>query len=308
MRSWVLLLFFSALFIYADEPVAAKIMALEGDVRIVKKSDGKESMAQLLGMLFDGDSLKTGTGSSATVLYASGKILAIGDQTQMEIKGAGSDTLRGKAIEGAGATAGDGSVLFAFVTENEAGTRKLMVRGPEDSFVIYRPGNTVLMDNRPGLLWSSCLDAQAYVAVFQKMGDIVMSVITVDTFLVYPQTMNDLEPGSYMLKISAIKGSDTVGTVARFVRILKPGDIADVKNLLEQIAAQKCDPFTLHLLNAQVYEKKGLTADAIGQYEALLSLEPDAAVVHQALYALYTKLGVQAAANKHLDRYRELTQ
>lgn len=308
MKFWSLVLFFSALFVYADEPVAAKITALEGDVRIVKRSDGQESLAQLLGVLFDGDSLKTGPGSKATLLYASGKILAINDQTQMEVKGTVPDSIRGEANEGAGAAAGDGSVLFAFVTENEAGTRKLMVRGPEDSFVIYRPGNTALRNSRPELLWSSCLDAQAYVAVFQKMGDIVMSVITVDTFLAYPQTLNDLEPGSYMLKISAIKGSDTVGTAARFVRILKPDDIESVKTLLKQIAAQKCDPFTLHLLKGQVFEKKGLIADAIGQYETLLSFKPDAAVIHKALYALYTKLGVQAAANKHLDRFQELTQ
>jgi len=303
-----MMLFFSALFIYADEPVTAKITALEGDVRIVKRSDGQESMAQLLGVLFDGDSLKTGSGSKATVLYANGKILAINDQAQMEIKGAVPDTIRGKANDGAGATAGDASVLFAFVTENEAGTRKLMVRGPEDSFVIYKPGNTALMDSRPELLWSSRPDAQAYVAVFQKMGDIVMSVITVDTFLAYPQTMNDLDPGSYMLKVSAIKGNDTVGSVARFVKILKPEDIEGVKTLLKQIAAQKCDPFTLHLLKAQVYEKKGLIADAIEQYEILLSQKPDAAVIHQALCTLYTKLGVQAAANSHLDQYRELKQ
>jgi len=308
MKFWPLVLFFSALFVYADEPVAAKITALDGDVRIVKRSDGQETMAQLLGVLFDGDSLKTGAGSKVTVLYANGKILAINDQTRMEIKDAVSDTIRGKSNDGAGATSGDRSVLFAFVTENEAGTRKLMVRGPEDSFVIYQPGNTALMDSRPALLWSSCMDAQAYVAVFQKMGDIVMSVITVDTILAYPQTMNDLEPGSYMLKVSAINGSDTVGTVARFVRILKPEDVADVKNLLEQIAAQKCDSFTLFLLKGGVYEKKGLVADAIGQYETLLSFKPDAAVIHQSLYALYTKLGVQTAANKHLDRYRELTQ
>jgi lipopolysaccharide biosynthesis regulator YciM len=140
------------------------------------------------------------------------------------------------------------------------------------------------------------------------MGDIVVSVITADTFLAYPQTLNDLEPGSYMLKVSAVKGSDTIGTVARFVRILKPEDIAAVKIMLEQVAVQKCDSFTFHLLNGQVLESKGLIADAIGQYETLLSFKPDAGVIHQALYALYTKLGVQAAANKHLDRYRELTQ
>ncbi len=308
MKFWPLMLFFSALFIYADEPVAAKITALDGDVRIVKRSDGRESMAQLLGVLFDGDSLKTGPGSKAAVLYASGKIQAIIEQSQIEIKDAGSDTLRGKANEGASATAGKGSVLFAFVTENESGTRKLMVRGPEDSFVIYKPGNTALRNSRPELLWSSCMDAQAYVAVFQKMGDIVVSVITADTFLAYPQTMNDLQPGSYMLKVSAVKGSDTIGTAARFVRILKPEDIAAVKIMLEQVAVQKCDSFTLHLLNGHVFESKGLIADAIDQYETLLSFKPDAGVIHQALYALYTKLGVQAAANKHLDRYRELTQ
>lgn len=309
-------LFLACLAMFGEEiNEVARITALEGSVKIFRASDKQTANAQILDKLFIGDSLKTDAEAEATILYANGKILLISNSASIEIESIPVDATRGPAGEEPSLSLRDTVVeapaetspLFAFISESEKSAIKIGVRGPEDTFFIYAPGNTSLTNGRPTITWGSYEGAQSYNLLFQKMGNVVMSIITVDTSLIYPETKEELKPGSYLLKISVLKDGDTLTKAERFIKILKPEDVEDINNSIEEIKTQKPDAFTLHFLSAKIYEEKGLRLDAIREYETLLQIKPDVPFVHQTLAILYNNYGLSKIGNQYLDRYEELT-
>uniref|UniRef100_A0A7V0Z4Z1 Tetratricopeptide repeat protein n=1 Tax=candidate division WOR-3 bacterium TaxID=2052148 RepID=A0A7V0Z4Z1_UNCW3 len=165
----------------------------------------------------------------------------------------------------------------------------------------------MLITNKPNFIWSKCTNAQSYIVMLQKMGNVIWRKDTQDTMLVYPDNVAELSPGSYLLKIVATKSNDTIGSGERFIKILKPEAILEIDGLLKNIQKQNPDSFTLHFLSARIYEEKGLVFDAIREYEILLKMKPDEPLLHRSLSILYNKYGLIETGNRHLDCYEELS-
>ncbi|MEO0096421.1 MAG: hypothetical protein ABIL66_11105, partial [candidate division WOR-3 bacterium] len=186
---------------------------------------------------------------------------------------------------------------------------KILVRGEEDSLAlrVIEPGNTALITNKPDFIWHKFQNAQKYSIVVQKMGNIIWQKTSTDTFLKYPEDVPELAPGSYLLKIFALKGNDTLNSAERFFKILKPEVVSNIITALNNIKTQNPDSFTLNYLSARIYEENGLILDAIRAYEESLKLKPNEPLILKSLSLLYNKYGLVETGNRYLDRYEELT-
>jgi len=288
----------------------AVITAIDGDVKICRAINKELVPAGIEQGLFPDDSLITGEGAEVTILYNNGKIVSFGPKTGIKIVPQSDTIQRGNenqedSIESPSSI----SPLFAFSATGERTGLKILVRGEEDSLTlkIYEPGNTALITNKPNFVWSKCTNAQSYIVMLQKMGNMIWVRNIQDTMLIYPDDVSELSPGSYLLKILATKDNDTIVSGERFIKILKPEVILEIEGLLKSIQKQNPDSFTLHFLSARIYEEKGLVFDAIREYEALLKIKPDEPLLHRSLSILYNKYGLIETGNRHLDRYEELT-
>jgi hypothetical protein len=295
-----------------DVPKAAALCtALDGEATLIRHSAQGLKRAQILDELFPGDSLRTGPNGSATILYNDGKIITINADAGIAITEPAPDSVRGNLTEAKGdRNAGNPGPLVALIAEGEKIAANLVVRGAEDTLAIaiYEPGNTALLEGKPRVAWGSFGGAQSYLIKIQRMGNDVWSAITVDTVLPYPANKPELEPGSYLLRVIALTNeNDTLNLTDRSIRVLKPEDAEAVRNSLAWIRGQQPDSFTLHLLNAEIYETKKLRIDAIREYETLLQMKPDLPFVHRALSILYRENGRSKIANQYFDRYQKLT-
>jgi tetratricopeptide (TPR) repeat protein len=295
-----------------DVPKAAALCtALDGEVTVIRHSAQGLKRTQILDELFPGDSLRTGSNGSATILYNDGKIITINAGLGIAITQPAPDSVRGdRGAEEGGTAVNNPGQLVALIAEGEKIAANLVVRGAEDTLAIaiYEPGNTALLEGKPRIAWGSYGGAQSYLIKIQRMGSDIWSVITVDTALPYPANKPELEPGSYLLRVIALTNeNDTLNLTDRSIRVLKPEDAEAVRNSLARIQEQKPDSFTLHLLNAEVYETQKLRIDAIREYETLLEMNPSLPFVHRTLSILYRENGRSKIANQHFDLYQKLT-
>ena len=238
----------------------AIITALNGDIKITKGADKQAVFANILDGLFDGDILEIGQESEATILYRNGKILAIGGLRSFAVMRASSDTMKeGQEIESkmSEEVLTVFAPLFLVGEGNEKIARKPLVRAPEDSLdlVIYEPGNTALSTKRPDVFWGSYPDANWYTVIFQKKGEVIISIATTDTICPYPKQNDELESGKYLLKVIALRNNDVLRTSQRFVTILQDDESKRIKDLTDKITAQTPDKFTVNLLKAMNYTR-----------------------------------------------------
>ncbi len=292
------------------KPIAV-ITSLQGDVKIYHNNNKGCTNAVLEEELFLNDSLITYENSEVTILYSDGKIASFGPNTGIKISPSIDTIQRGNENqEEPGRNSSTLSPLFAFSAAGERTGIKILVRGEEDSLAlkIYEPGNTALGNNKPDMIWRRFPNAQSYNIILQRLGNIIWQKTSTDTFLKYPEDAPELAPGTYLLKVVAIKGNDTLNSAERFFKVLKSETFFDIINAIDNIKRQNPDSFTLHYLSARIYEENGLVLDAIKEYEILLKMKPNEPLIHRSLSILYNKYGLPELGNKHLDCYEELTK
>ncbi len=291
-------------------PIAV-ITAIEGNVKIYRYTNNEYANATLEQGLFTNDSLITAENSEITLLYNNGKLASFGQNMRFQILPAVDETQRGLEEQDESGDRNTGlSHLFAFSATGERAGLKILVRGEEDSLAlkVYEPGNTALVSNKPDVIWSRFNKANLYVVIVQRMGEVIWQKTLADTFLKYPEDVSELMPGSYLLKILAIKGNDTLNSAERFIKVLKPDAVTNLFIAIDNIKKQNPDTFTLHYLSALLYESNGLILNAIKEYESLLKIKPNEPVIHRSLSALYNKYGLVELGNKHLEQYEKLTK
>ncbi|MEO0124265.1 MAG: hypothetical protein ABIL69_09735 [candidate division WOR-3 bacterium] len=306
----IVMLFFTQLNNTESAQPIAILTFVEGEVKIYRTRGKEIFKAELESAIFSEDSIITGENSEVTIFYNNGKIVSLGPKTGMKISMPIDTTQRGgEDQEGGGVTPSVISTLFAFSAAGERTGVKILVRGDEDSLAlkVIEPGNTALITNKPDFIWHKFQNAQKYSIVVQKMGNIIWQKTSTDTFLKYPEDVPELAPGSYLLKIFALKGNDTLNSAERFFKILKPEVVSNIITALNNIKTQNPDSFTLNYLSARIYEENGLILDAIRAYEESLKLKPNEPLILKSLSLLYNKYGLVEIGNRYLDRYEELT-
>jgi hypothetical protein len=290
-----------------SEGSVAVITSVSGEVSVFRVQDTVVHQVATLDNLFDGDSLQIISGE-VTLLFNTGKIISLKDSSSLYIT-AETDSVRG--MSGDAGLSEDVrfslSPLFEVGKGEEKVVPKFVLRAPEDSMVpiltIYVPGNTSLSTARPDVIWSQYPGANWYAVRFQLKGDVLIDNATTDTVMAYTEQNEDLEPGTYLIRVSAFHNKDTLNSQQCFVRVIDSNEVATVKEKISILDHIQADEYTKKLLKALVYEDHKLLIRAAEYYEALGMMRPDDPYSYKALASLYGRLGLPETANHYVDRY-----
>lgn len=287
---------------------AALITAVTDEVQIIRVSSAPV-YAQVLDLLYPGDTLRSGPKGRVTLIYANGQIVNLGPATELVIAEV-SEPSRGTGIDETSSPLENAGRVFAFIAESEKMTVNLTVRGPEDSLVlkVYEPGYTFLVDRKPRMVWGQYSSAQTYQVKIQRQGITLVNIITVDTMVSYPDDREPLTPGKYLLRVMACAaGGETLAFTDRIFSVMADEAVDSLNAVLNSIRQQSPDSFTTHLLSAKLYEEKKLRLSAIAEYRAILEKQPALPFALRALSNLYRELGLPVIGNRYLDQYEKLT-
>lgn len=295
--------------LFSEESVAV-LTSVSGDVQVICAQDSVAHSASILEDLFVGDSLQVSIGA-ATLLFRTGKIVMIEDSSALCITPE-QDSVRG--MSGEGSLHEDVrfslSPLFAVGQGTEKVIPKYVVRAPEDSLpsllTIYNPGNTSLTTPRPDVIWSVYPPANWYAVVFQRKGEVVINNATTDTVMKYFEQNEDLEPGTYLVRVHAFHNKDTLNSQQCFLRIIDSSEVETVKQKISILDQIKADEYTKNLLKALVYEDHSLLIRAAEYYSAMSENRPDDPYAYKALADIYKRLGLPEQANMCIDTYESL--
>ena len=299
-----LILLGSLLTVFAEQSIypTGIITAVSSGVVLVHPGETTLVKVQVLDFIFENDTLILGDSGSTTIFYQDGRLDVIDSIESFAIP----------AIDTSGITSGVPAIsnkvlglfkeLYQLKEWNGEMISKSLTKQGEDTLqmVIQRPGNTVLIDPRPDIIWSKYPGANWYNMRLQQGKQIISSIATTDTIFLFPENVEDLI-GMYTIKVLAIRNSDTLYTATCSIDILDSTAIHGLRKISDNIGQRKPDYFTFHLLKAVLFKRNGLMLMAMDNYDKLIAVKPNEPVLYKAVAEIYYELGIPELGDAFLN-------
>jgi hypothetical protein len=295
----------------------AVITGIKGSV-MIKQSDQKEFSRTTWGtQLYQGDKIKTGTDSQASLTFSDGNIMEVGGGSEVTISGkpkAGEVTGGNVKKVSSAAMMIDISTL-ASKRESKtdmgtlAGLRAVDIDKPIE---LVTPFNSLIRTNKPSFSWESKKAYDMYVVNLYSAKGLVWSKKAAATTLNFPEDQKALDPGetyfwnvegegllenekSGNLKFSVISGNKSQEVLAQEEQIRKTFGSDSVSS-------------TFHTILGTYYMNQGLLQDAIREFRIISLIYPDASLPHEILGSLYSDTGNKDQAIEELRKALALTK
>ena len=268
--------------------VQGNVMVAEATSPIRGQSEVPPRHAQFLQVVKSGDRLNLPSGSGAVLLCSSDLLVELTGGNQLRLTDflcrKGKPLAPGTYLRLAPAAGRMRSLAGALVLEGES-------RGGDEDFavpIVLSPRNTKLRDARPTILWTQVSEATEYEIELNGPRTFRLSldasqVVCTETWgdskacsLPYPTQAPDLPPGTLtFLSVRARLGLASPlreeGKPSRIER-LSPGKVEDIRIKWERLEALPLDEAARQLLQADLYAREDLLADAIPAYRRVLAV------------------------------------
>lgn len=318
------LVFGPAAMLSADTSRPAMLTSIAGGVEVKAKGSAAWKKAGLMALLNAGDTLRTGKGSAATVVFFSdghrekmrpetvasvqttGLQLAGGGKRVVVPRGGKEPSLPSKAVivlQGGSKLQVSGVALAG--RAGAVGIRELT------DLCLLSPLGQKIRSGKPSFAWTTVAGADAYrLVVKSDAGKTVLERRLTETRLAYPKGVPALEPRIlYTWSVEALAGDQPLAKREARFGVLAPSSTAGLRQEeipLKRIADADARDTTGPILLSRLYLQYGLAGDAIQQLERATALAPDEPSVHEELGTLYRSVGWEAAAQRQLQRAQEL--
>lgn len=306
----IFLILLSPFFAEEEKEAVAIITSFSGSVHIER--DGEDLPTDAMVQLYSGDKIEIGGDGKLVILYTSGKFRSIGASSSIVIETGRleveNEEAKDKAIEEKRTE--DFKPLFAFKAASERLGGRKGVRAPDTTGIfIFSPGNSVILEDRPQLIWTSVSETKEYSLKIQRMAVAVGTITLSDTAIEYPVDWQSLEhEKSYVMKVEAQKEEKVLASrIVRF-KVLSEEKAQIVENEKMAICENSPDEITTHLLLSELYKENRLFGLAIAELDRLIALAPDIPEFHRSLSEVYSDFGLKKMSNRELDKYEELTK
>ncbi len=267
--------------------VQGNVMVAEATSPIRGQSEVPPRHAQFLQVVKSGDRLTLSSGSGAVLLCSSDLRVELtgGNELRLtdELCRKGKRLTPGTYLRLAPAAGRMRSLAGALDLEGESRG------GDEEDFavpIVLSPRNTKIRDARPTLLWTQVSEATEYEIELNGPKTFRLSldaseVVCTETWgdskvcsLPYPTQAPDLPPGTLsFLSVRTRRGlASPLREEAKPSRIerLSPDKAEDIRIKLEQLEDLPLDEAARQLLEADLYARQGLYAEAIPAYRKVL--------------------------------------
>ena len=319
MQSWRVLVlaltFFSLSFIrssFAQQPVQcqAVITGITGSVSVMQTKKDEFVRACWGTQLFNGDKIRTSSGSEATLTMSNNSILKLGPNSEITISGDGS-----AATESKGDVKRLSSAMMvnfsALTTKREprketgalAGLRSYDVGKMIEPVTPY---NTLIKSNRPSFSWNTRKSFDNYIVSLYNSRGLVWSRKVAASPMKYPENEKELEYGeSYFWNVEGEILIDSEKSVNQKFTILsadKSKEIEEQEILIRNTFSDEPESSSFHSVLGALYINQGLLQDAINEFEIISEENADAPLPYEILGSLYSDVGNKDKAIEELQK------
>lgn len=295
------------------DPVAV-IAAIQGRVEVTSARGGAARRATVGHTLERGDRVRVAAGGSATLFFNDGNILELAER--------GSLRIGGPPAARAGAAGSLPGEVYASVTKFVAGgsretglvAESPLRSGPADGDVplLLAPRRTVVATDRPAFTWRAAAGATRYRVTLSSpaAGELWTREVT-GTSLPYPAEAPPLDRAAeYLWQVEALsdvkrlRREDSVFEVAseRLARSVE----ANLIRIRE--SAGGADHPAARFLAGSYLSGLELFGDAIAEFDAMRERAPASPAPHEALGAIYARIGLTDLAAAAYQRALALSR
>lgn len=299
-------------FLFA-EPVAV-IAAAKGRVDVASLRGGPAQRATFGRQLERGDRITVSAGGSATLFFNDGNVLELAEKSSLRIGG--------QVGRRAGRSTGLPSDVYASVSKFVAGGSRetglvalsTLRSSPADAGApfLIAPRRTALMTDRPTFAWRAVPGATRYrVTVSSAESGELWHREVEGLLLPFPADTAPLaRSAEYLWEIEAFSDVKSLRRENTVFEVMSDGQARTVGANLTRIretAGGRESPAAQFLAGSYL-SGLGLFADAIEQFVAMCGLMPSSAAPHEALGAVYTKVGLADLAAAEYQQALALTR
>lgn len=291
----------------------AVVTNLRGTVSVQPQSSKDIIPVEVGTQLFDGDRIKTGKKSEATIMLSNGNLIVLHSTSKLLIS---SRIRRGKGVSVitnfSQSVLSDIKGLFAPQIKEETletvggirGIRKAPITAKIP--VILSPRNTKTLSSKPELEWSKIRGFDKYKVKLSNSTEEIWSITTTTNKVVYPATAPRLEIDEfYFWRVEAEAPSKKMSSETVYFTLCDTETrkkASTIKDQCEKLLEENPDDHTPYLILGTFYKNNELYSKAIEQFTKLTELSPDSVLSHRTLGEIYKIVGLKDLA---IEEYRK---
>lgn len=290
----------------------AVIAAFKGRVEVTAPRGGPSRRAVFGRTLERGDSIAVFPGGSATLFFNDGNVI--------ELVGKSSMRIGGRVVRRAGQVPGLPSEVYASVSKFVAGgsretglVAEPMLRGRDAGApFLTAPRRTTLMTDRPAFAWRAVPGATRYRVTVSSIASGELWNREVDGLsLPFPADAAPLgRAAEYLWEVEAFSDVSSLRTESTVFDVTSDSVAQTVSAnlaLIRETAGGAQSPAAQFLAGSYL-SGLGLFQDATEQFVAMCALMPSSPAPHEALGAVYTKVGLPDLAAAEWQQALKLTR
>lgn len=296
----------------AQEPMQcmAVVTGLSGNV-MLKKADKSGFVKLLWGtQLFQGDQVKTGTGSEVTLTYSNNSVVKLESENLITISGTATSSSEkpGNVKKVSPAMMANMSALTSKrdYKKDVGALAGLRTVGIEEPIELTSPYSTLIKTNRPTFTWIPRKPFDKFIVNLYSSKGLVWSNKVAENALKFPENQKGLEPGeTYFWYVEGEDLLDNKKSSSYKFSVLsfeKSREVLDQEALIRKTFDNDSDSSSLHSFLGAYYINQGLLEDAINEFLIISKMNPDAPLPHEILGSLYSDVGNKDRAIEELQK------
>jgi len=278
----------------------AVITQVQGEVNLQQVITGEIVMASFGGLLWRGDTVKTGQEARAEILCSDG------------------DSIRIDANQSVTITCGetpdpDYQRLILRVHQEQIEALPSTRPAPPDDKprpVVFSPRSTYVIEPRPTIRWSSVERAEAYEVIVRKVDRVLWWLETQESELVYPETEPALQAGeTYTIEVHARleSGERLPALESVWLAIPSEAEMEETYQFEAQIKSLDLSAESARFLLASYFADRELYDAALAELIPLAEAT-DSPVIHRLLADIYLAIELYDQAGQSYQVARQLAQ
>lgn len=298
----------------SDAAGVAMLSEARGSVQVLQGGKTSWARGSLMMLLSQGDKVKTGDGSSATVVFfSSGTREQLTAGCMAQVEATNCKVVEGPAKKSLPPLKSATSTKLASSRLGSGRSGGVLLRGDEENqLVLLSLYDTKTRLSRPVFRWAPMAGCEEYVVrVMDREDKALWEGRTKTCELTYPDTAPALQAETdYTWEVQALReGKKRAAAFGEF-SVLAKGDCADVEGAIDELnqSAVGTDDPTILLLKATILADHELWDEVLDCCARLTTAFPDDPSLHLHLANLLAQQGRAKESQEHSDKAKSLAE
>lgn len=262
--------------------------------------------------LFRGDQIKTPDNAQVSLLFQNGNLITLGPGSSLTV----ADNYRTGSLKSVRSLDQEMAANIALPRSgglhdgDASALAGLRAGSSETALMAISPRNTKIKSDRPSFEWNMKQQYDGFTLTLLSDVGVVWKQKATGSRMEYPAGIRPLERGkSYYWFVEGEGLFETAKSSSVAFTLLDAGELKAVEEKEQRLRDEVgADGSSLHFLLGTYYDRQGMLADALVQFELIAAKNVDAPLPHEILGSLYERLGLKDAAIHELQQTVALSQ